>query len=183
MYFNWFNKIVEFFQIYNVFLLACSFHLMISSCISLTGIILAATWQDSQRCEAYFIMLYMRAAFWLITYVSVLSSKYLTANNTNIPKQLPALWSLCPEPPRETPSRWLSRFPSVHLATQGHPAADRIVVEYVPASDPNADSALLRGQFCRKVRGGRLPVADRLHYDVQLAGDVGVLLRSWFLYW
>lgn len=48
---------------------AFSFHLLISSCISLTGIILAATWEDNQRCEAYFIMLYLRAAFWLITYI------------------------------------------------------------------------------------------------------------------
>lgn len=48
---------------------AFSIHLVISSCISLTGIILAATWEDSQRCEAYFIMLYLRAAFWLITYL------------------------------------------------------------------------------------------------------------------
>lgn len=48
---------------------AFSLHLVISSCISLTGIILAATWDDSKRCEAYFIMLYLRAAFWLITYL------------------------------------------------------------------------------------------------------------------
>lgn len=48
---------------------AFSFHLLISTCISLTGVILAATWADSRRCEAYFIMLYMRAAFWLITFL------------------------------------------------------------------------------------------------------------------
>ncbi|XP_058461759.1 transmembrane protein 192 isoform X2 [Malaya genurostris] len=48
---------------------AFSFHLLVSSCISLTGIILAATWEDSRRCEAYFIMLYLRAAFWLLTYL------------------------------------------------------------------------------------------------------------------
>lgn len=48
---------------------AFSFHLLVSTCISLTGVILAATWEDSRRCEAYFIMLYMRAAFWLITFL------------------------------------------------------------------------------------------------------------------
>ncbi|XP_055585756.1 transmembrane protein 192 isoform X3 [Uranotaenia lowii] len=48
---------------------AFSVHLLISSCISLTGIVLAATWEDSRRCEAYFIMLYLRAAFWLITFL------------------------------------------------------------------------------------------------------------------
>lgn len=46
-----------------------SFHLLLSTCISVTGVILAATWADSRRCEAYFIMLYLRAAFWLITYL------------------------------------------------------------------------------------------------------------------
>lgn len=48
---------------------AFSIHLLVSSCISLTGIILAATWEDSRRCEAYFIMLYLRAAFWIFTYL------------------------------------------------------------------------------------------------------------------
>ncbi|XP_052891965.1 transmembrane protein 192 [Anopheles moucheti] len=48
---------------------AFSVHLLVSSCISLTGIILAATWEDSRRCEAYFIMLYLRAAFWIFTYL------------------------------------------------------------------------------------------------------------------
>lgn len=48
---------------------AFSFHLLVSSCISLTGIFLAATWEDSRRCEAYFIMLYLRAAFWIVTYL------------------------------------------------------------------------------------------------------------------
>ncbi|XP_052867866.1 transmembrane protein 192-like [Anopheles cruzii] len=46
-----------------------SFHLLVSSIISLTGIVLAATWEDSRRCEAYFIMLYLRAAFWIVSYL------------------------------------------------------------------------------------------------------------------
>lgn len=48
-----------------------SFHLLISSIISLVGIGLASCWKDDKRCEAYFIMLYLRAAFWIITFVSV----------------------------------------------------------------------------------------------------------------
>ncbi|XP_055636309.1 transmembrane protein 192-like isoform X2 [Toxorhynchites rutilus septentrionalis] len=48
---------------------AFSIHLLISSCISVAGVVLAATWEDSCRCEAYFIMLYLRAAFWLLTYL------------------------------------------------------------------------------------------------------------------
>lgn len=46
-----------------------SFHLLISSIISLVGIGLAACWKDDKRCEAYFIMLYLRTAFWLLTYL------------------------------------------------------------------------------------------------------------------
>jgi len=46
-----------------------SFHLLISSIISLVGIILASCWKDDKRCEAYFIMLYLRAAFWVVTYI------------------------------------------------------------------------------------------------------------------
>lgn len=48
-----------------------SIHLLISSIISLVGIGLAATWPEEKRCEAYFIMLYLRAAFWVITFVSI----------------------------------------------------------------------------------------------------------------
>jgi TMEM192 family len=46
-----------------------SFHLLVSTAISVVGIILAATWKQSQRCEAYFIMLYLRAAFWVVTFL------------------------------------------------------------------------------------------------------------------
>ncbi|KAJ6632618.1 Transmembrane protein [Pseudolycoriella hygida] len=46
-----------------------SFHLFVSSLISLVGIVLAACWKDDRRCEAYFIMLYLRVAFWLITFI------------------------------------------------------------------------------------------------------------------
>jgi len=53
-----------------------SFHLFVSSVISLTGIILATCWQDDKRCEAYFIMLYLRAAFWLFTFIFDHSIKY-----------------------------------------------------------------------------------------------------------
>lgn len=49
---------------------ANSLHLLVSSMISLAGVIMAATWPDNKRCEAYFIMLYMRAIFWLLTFVS-----------------------------------------------------------------------------------------------------------------
>jgi len=46
-----------------------SFHLLISSVISLTGIVLASCSTDDKRCEAYFIMLYLRVAFWIITLI------------------------------------------------------------------------------------------------------------------
>jgi len=46
-----------------------SFHLFVSTLISLVGIILASCWQDDKRCEAYFIMLYLRVAFWLFTFI------------------------------------------------------------------------------------------------------------------
>lgn len=36
----------------------------------MVGIILAATWPDRKRCEAYFIMLYCRGIFWIITFVN-----------------------------------------------------------------------------------------------------------------
>ncbi|XP_062554616.1 transmembrane protein 192-like isoform X1 [Armigeres subalbatus] len=87
---------------------AFSFHLLISSCISLTGIILAATWEDNQRCEAYFIMLYLRAAFWLITYVFDRFVKHRheklrldgyhdfhrsTSRHRSVPLQIVSLWN------------------------------------------------------------------------------------------
>jgi len=46
-----------------------SVHLLISTTISLTGIILAFVWPPEKRCEAYFIMLYLRATFWVITLI------------------------------------------------------------------------------------------------------------------
>lgn len=47
-----------------------SLHFLISTMISLAGIIMAAAWSDSKRCQAYFIMLYLRGIFWVITFVS-----------------------------------------------------------------------------------------------------------------
>lgn len=49
-----------------------SLHLLISTIISLVGIIMAIDWENEKRCEAYFIMLYLRGVFWVITFVSVL---------------------------------------------------------------------------------------------------------------
>ncbi|XP_067639772.1 transmembrane protein 192 isoform X2 [Eurosta solidaginis] len=46
-----------------------SIHLFISTVISFVGILLAYTWPVDKRCEAYFIMLYLRAAFWVITFL------------------------------------------------------------------------------------------------------------------
>lgn len=48
---------------------AFGIHLLISTVISFVGILLAAAWPDEKRCEAYFIMLYLRAAFWVITFL------------------------------------------------------------------------------------------------------------------
>ncbi|XP_030373775.1 transmembrane protein 192 [Scaptodrosophila lebanonensis] len=48
---------------------AFSIHLLISTIISIVGICLAATWEPEKRCDAYFVMLYLRATFWVITYL------------------------------------------------------------------------------------------------------------------
>ncbi|ALC45725.1 CG7523 [Drosophila busckii] len=48
---------------------AFSIHLLISTVISIVGIALAAQWPEERRCEAYFIMLYLRATFWGITFL------------------------------------------------------------------------------------------------------------------
>lgn len=53
-----------------------SLHLLISIIISFTGILLAAIWPDEDRCEAYFIMLYLRVMFWIITLIIDHISKY-----------------------------------------------------------------------------------------------------------
>jgi len=53
-----------------------SIHLLISTAISLTGIILAIKLPNSKRCEAYFTMLYLRAAFWFITLIINMIVKY-----------------------------------------------------------------------------------------------------------
>lgn len=46
-----------------------SIHLLISTIISIVGIFLAFSWPDSKRCEAYFIMLYLRGCFYVITWI------------------------------------------------------------------------------------------------------------------
>lgn len=48
---------------------AFTLHNAISILISLIGVVLAYFWRDEERCEAYFIMLYLRIAFWVITFV------------------------------------------------------------------------------------------------------------------
>ncbi|EDV42110.1 uncharacterized protein Dana_GF17177 [Drosophila ananassae] len=48
---------------------AFSLHLLISTAISIIGIVLAASYPAEKRCDAYFIMLYLRATFWVITYL------------------------------------------------------------------------------------------------------------------
>lgn len=48
---------------------AFSIHLLISTVISFVGIGLAALFPEDRRCEAYFIMLYLRATFWVITFI------------------------------------------------------------------------------------------------------------------
>lgn len=46
-----------------------SIHLLISTIISVVGIVLASTWPETKRCEAYFIMLYMRGSFYVISWI------------------------------------------------------------------------------------------------------------------
>ncbi|XP_055902594.1 transmembrane protein 192 [Eupeodes corollae] len=48
---------------------AFSIHLLISTAISFTGVLLAMASPPEKRCNAYFTMLYLRAAFWVITYL------------------------------------------------------------------------------------------------------------------
>lgn len=44
-----------------------SLHLLVSTIISGVGIALAIIWPEYKRCEAYFIMLYLRAGFYVLT--------------------------------------------------------------------------------------------------------------------
>uniref|UniRef100_A0A1A9X449 Transmembrane protein 192 n=1 Tax=Glossina brevipalpis TaxID=37001 RepID=A0A1A9X449_9MUSC len=46
-----------------------SIHLAISSTISLVSIILTVQWPEEERNQAYFVMISLRAAFWLITFL------------------------------------------------------------------------------------------------------------------
>lgn len=46
-----------------------SIHLLISTLISCVGILLASCWPNDKRCTAYFIMLYLRGAFWFVTFI------------------------------------------------------------------------------------------------------------------
>lgn len=46
-----------------------SFHIVVSTVISMIGVILAVAWPPEERCHAYFIMMYLRVAFWIITFV------------------------------------------------------------------------------------------------------------------
>ncbi|XP_055851266.1 transmembrane protein 192 [Episyrphus balteatus] len=48
---------------------AFSIHLLISTAISFTGVLLAAGSPPEKRCQAYFTMLYLRAVFWVLTYL------------------------------------------------------------------------------------------------------------------
>ncbi|XP_062125415.1 transmembrane protein 192 [Drosophila sulfurigaster albostrigata] len=48
---------------------AFSIHLLISTIISCVGIGLATLFPEDRRCDAYFIMLYLRATFWVITFL------------------------------------------------------------------------------------------------------------------
>ncbi|XP_055678220.1 transmembrane protein 192 [Lutzomyia longipalpis] len=44
-----------------------SFHLLVSALISIVGVGMAVVFPDNKRCEAYFLMLYLRVIFWFIT--------------------------------------------------------------------------------------------------------------------
>jgi len=87
-----------------------SIHLFVSSTISLAGIILATCWKDDKRCEAYFIMLYLRAAFWLFTFIFDHIIKHhheklrlngyhdfyrATSMHKGIPLYIVSLWNTC----------------------------------------------------------------------------------------
>ncbi|XP_077296842.1 transmembrane protein 192 isoform X2 [Arctopsyche grandis] len=49
----------------------CALHLLISTTISIVGIVLAVREPDLEhRCRAYFIMLYLHAAFWFFTLIT-----------------------------------------------------------------------------------------------------------------
>lgn len=49
--------------------------------ISFVGIVLAVSWPEEKRGEAYFIMTSLRVAFWLITFVSLMA--FLRENEQN----------------------------------------------------------------------------------------------------
>uniref|UniRef100_A0A1B0D9F0 Uncharacterized protein n=3 Tax=Phlebotomus papatasi TaxID=29031 RepID=A0A1B0D9F0_PHLPP len=44
-----------------------SFHLLVSTMISFIGVGMAIVFPENKRCEAYFLMLYLRAIFWVVT--------------------------------------------------------------------------------------------------------------------
>ncbi|GAB0087655.1 Transmembrane protein 192 [Sergentomyia squamirostris] len=46
---------------------AFSFHLLMSTLISAIGVGMALVFPENKRCEAYFLMLYLRAIFWVVT--------------------------------------------------------------------------------------------------------------------
>ncbi|EDV93785.1 transmembrane protein 192 [Drosophila grimshawi] len=87
---------------------AFSIHLLISTVISSVGIGLAVGFPADRRCEAYFIMLYLRATFWVITFLLDKFTKKQhddlrlngyhdfhreTKKQTDVPLQVVSLWN------------------------------------------------------------------------------------------
>lgn len=64
MTYNFVNNLSQ----YNPSLLH-SIHLLISTLISCVGILMASCWPDDKKCTAYFVMLYLRGAFWFVTLI------------------------------------------------------------------------------------------------------------------
>ncbi|XP_059610357.1 transmembrane protein 192 [Phlebotomus argentipes] len=85
-----------------------SFHLLVSTLISFIGVGMAVVFPESQRCEAYFLMLYLRAIFWVVTLLFDHMIKYhhdklrmngfhdfhrATAVHKSVPFYLVSLWN------------------------------------------------------------------------------------------
>lgn len=122
---------------------AFSVHLLISTLISLVGILLAAASPPEHRCHAYFIMMYLRAGFWVVTFVSVTTDKKESISNSTA-FRISDVRSSCQVPARQPSSVGLPRAASHHEDDPGHSSDRREHLEHLPDGHPNANASILR---------------------------------------
>lgn len=118
-----------------------SVHLLISTLISLVGVILAAAWPTERRCQAYFVMMYLRVAFWVVTFVS---RAYLTNISTLIPSSLAALRSPGQVDTRNPSTCRLPRHAPQHEDAPRNTHDNRQCLERRSDGHPDTDASILR---------------------------------------